>query len=92
MSATTSHPRHPRLGPPTRGAPAGQRPTAEISSDHNYLTKIMISTFLVVLSVVGVAQFGWAILPVAFLILLATTAGVLHATGRLLAESANDNT
>lgn len=73
MSAITHQPHPARLGAKNRGAPAGRGTGFETGPDHNYLIKIVGSTILVVLGVAALALLGWAMLPVALLMLLATT-------------------
>ena len=84
MSATTfPHPRRPAAAH-ARTAREAQPGT---TSDHGYLIKIVAGDLLVTATVAIIAPLGWAILPVAVAILLATTAGVVHATLRLLNET-----
>jgi hypothetical protein len=75
MSVTTYRPNR------TPGGPA-----PEPSSDHNFIYKVVVCMFLVVLTVAVVALVGWAALPWAFAVLLATSGVVLYTTERLLEE------
>ena len=81
MSATTFSHRQPRTG---MQAHAARKPQPQTTSDHGYLIKVVAGVLLVTVTVAIVAPLGWAILPAALAILAATTAGVLHATLRLL--------
>lgn len=59
---------------------------SEANSDHDYVIKVIAAVLFVTVIVAVIAPFGWDVLPVAFAVLLATTAAVLHATVRLLNE------
>ena len=87
MSATTfPQPRAPAVTH-VRTARTARLPEPETSSDDGYLIKVTAGVLLVTLTVAIIAPLGWAILPAAVAILLATTAAVVHATFRLLNES-----
>ena len=66
---------------------AAREPEPQTTSGDRYLMKITAAVLLVTLTAVVTAPLGWAILPAAFAILLATTAAVVHATFRLLNET-----
>ena len=61
-------------------------PAPEPSSDHNFIYKVVVCMFLVVLTVAIVALVGWVALPWALVVLLATSGVVLYTTERLLDE------
>jgi hypothetical protein len=85
MSATTFQRHAPAAH--TRTARAAHEPPPETTSDHGYLIKVIAGVLLVTVTVAIIAPLGWAILPAALAILLATTAAVIHATVRLLNET-----
>ena len=87
MSATTFAERHAPTARHTRTDRAARETEPETSSDHGYAVKVIAGALFVTAIVAVSAPLGWAILPVAFAVLLATTAAVLHATVRLLNET-----
>ena len=87
MSATTfPHPRRPAAAH-ARPARTAREAQPETTPDHDFLIKIVAGELLVTATVAIIAPLGWAILPIAVVILLATTAAVLHATLRLLNQT-----
>ena len=86
MSATTFPRRHASVATHARTVRSAHALEPETSSHHGYVIKVIAAVLFVTVIVAVIAPFGWAVLPVAFAVLLATTAAVLHATVRLLNE------
>lgn len=55
--------------------------------DHGLLVKVTAGVLLVAAAAATIAPLGWAALAVAVIILLATTAAVLHTTLQMLNEA-----
>jgi hypothetical protein len=87
MSATAFPPRQAPAAGRTHTACGESEPEPEATSDDGYPIKVIAAVLLVTAVVAILAPFGWAVVPVALAILLATTAAVLHATVRLLNET-----
>jgi hypothetical protein len=87
MSAATFPQRQAPAAARARTARAAREPEPETTSDHGYLIKVIAGVLLVTVTVAIIAPLGWAILPAAVAILLATTTAVLHATIRPLNET-----
>jgi hypothetical protein len=75
-----------RLAPALTRARAARAPEPQRTSDHGLLIKVVVGVLLVTATVAITAPLGWAVLPVAVAILLATTTAVLHTTQRMLNE------
>jgi hypothetical protein len=91
MSATAFPPRQTPAAARTHTARAVSEPDPEATSDDGYPIRVVAGVLLVTAVVAIIAPFGWAVVPVAFAILLATTAAVLHGTVRLLNETDEDD-